>query len=225
MNKETIRELRERADGMITAGIADSRVRSCVHDIEFDFVRRDGRHDVQDVINLELDRRTAADEMPHVTPDTVVKCPECGATFRVGKALVQTKGEAASRRLFKTEVPLPTSGEDAASPLRNTRKRKETEMKLKIDWKTLGRMIWDAVKPVLLAAIGGGVVSLTGGCSSLQPATKSQSMTVTALGFPAITVVTTTSQSATNDGDDEGENTQTTSADVKPDIDASVVPK
>ena len=26
-------------------------------------------------------------------------------------------------------------------------------MKLKIDWKTLGRMIWDAVKPVLLAAI------------------------------------------------------------------------
>ena len=108
MNKETIRELRERADGMITATLADSRVRSCVHDIEFDFVRRDSRHDVQDVINLELDRRTAADEMPHVTPDTVV---------------------------------------------------------------------------------------------------------------------TTTSQSATNDGDDEGENTQTTSADVKPDVDASVVPK
>ena len=63
------------------------------------------------------------------------------------------------------------------------------------------------------------------GCSSLQPATKSQSMTVTALGFPAITVVTTTSQAATNDGDDEGENSQTTSADVKPDVDASVVPK
>ena len=62
------------------------------------------------------------------------------------------------------------------------------------------------------------------GCSSLQPATKSQSMTVTALGFPAITVVTTTSQAATNDGDDEGANTQTTSADVKPDVDASVVP-
>ena len=56
------------------------------------------------------------------------------------------------------------------------------------------------------------------------PATKSQSMTVTALGFPAITVVTTTSQAATNDGDDEGANTQTTSADVKPDVDASVVP-
>ena len=49
-------------------------------------------------------------------------------------------------------------------------------------------------------------------------------MTVTALGFPAITVVTTTSQAANNNGDDEGANTQTTSADVKPDVDASVVP-
>ena len=65
---------------------------------------------------------------------------------------------------------------------------------------------------------------MVAGCSSLQPATKSQSMTVTALGFPAITVVTTTSQTATNAGDDEGANTQTTSADVKPDLDASVVP-
>ena len=72
-----------------------------------------------------------------------------------------------------------------------------------------------------------GLLAVTGvcGCSSLQPATKSQSMTVTALGFPAITVVTTTTQSAENDGDDEGENTQTTSADVKPDVDASIVPK
>ena len=55
--------------------------------------------------------------------------------------------------MFKTEVPLPTSGEDAASPLRNTRKRKETKMKLKIDWKTLGRMIWDAVKPDVDASV------------------------------------------------------------------------
>ena len=47
---------------------------------------------------------------------------------------------------------------------------------------------------------------------------------MTALGFPAITVVTTTSQAATNDGDDEGDNAQTTSADVKPDVDASIVP-
>ena len=32
-------------------------------------------------------------------------------------------------------------------------------MKLKIDWKKLGQQLWAAVKPVLLAAIGGGIVS------------------------------------------------------------------
>ena len=64
----------------------------------------------------------------------------------------------------------------------------------------------------------------TSGCSALQPSTKSQSMTVTALGFPAITVVTTTSQAATNSGDDEGENHQTVTNDLKPNIETSVVP-
>lgn len=98
-------------------------------------------------------------------------------------------------------------------------------MKIKVNWKELGKQLWDAVKPVLLAAIGGGIVSLTSGCSSLTPATKSQSFTVTALGFPAITVVKTTSQSATNDGDDESSNTQTATADVKPSVDASIVPE
>ena len=81
------------------------------------------------------------------------------------------------------------------------------------------------VAAFLAGLVVGLVVGGVCGCSSLQPATKSQSMTVTALGFPAITVVTTTSQAATNDGDDEGANTQTTTADVKPDGDASVVPK
>ena len=33
-------------------------------------------------------------------------------------------------------------------------------MKLKIDWKKLGKQLWEAVKPVLLAAIGGGIVSV-----------------------------------------------------------------
>ena len=78
-----------------------------------------------------------------------------------------------------------------------------------------------AVTTCLALALGIGFFC---GCSSLQPATKSQSMTVTAPGFPAITVVTTTSQAATNSGDDEGENSQTTSADVKPDVDTSVIP-
>jgi len=29
-------------------------------------------------------------------------------------------------------------------------------MKLKIDWKALGKALWNAVKPVLLGAVGGG---------------------------------------------------------------------
>ena len=65
---------------------------------------------------------------------------------------------------------------------------------------------------------------LLAGCSALQPSTKSQSMTVTALGFPAITVVTTSTQSATNDGDDDAQNTQSVTNDVKPDTDTSIVP-
>jgi len=34
-------------------------------------------------------------------------------------------------------------------------------MQLKINWKSLGKQLWEAVKPVLLAAIGGGLVSYT----------------------------------------------------------------
>ena len=31
-------------------------------------------------------------------------------------------------------------------------------MKLKVNWKELGKQLWAAVKPVLLAAIGGGLL-------------------------------------------------------------------
>ena len=36
-------------------------------------------------------------------------------------------------------------------------------MKLEINWKALGKAVWAAVKPILLAAIGGRVVTLAGG--------------------------------------------------------------
>ena len=49
-------------------------------------------------------------------------------------------------------------------------------MKLKVNWKKLGKQLWDAVKPVLLAAIGGGLVTLANGCSSLTPSAKTQTM-------------------------------------------------
>ena len=83
-------------------------------------------------------------------------------------------------------------------------------MKIKINWKELGKQLWNAVKPVLLGAIGGGLVAVTGsGCSSLTPSAKSQSMSLYAIGIPGIAVVTRSEQLADNKGDDENKPTQT----------------
>ena len=76
-------------------------------------------------------------------------------------------------------------------------------MKLKINWKELGKQLWNAVKPVLLGAIGGGLVAVTGGCSSLTPSAKTQTMSLYAIGIPGIAVVTHSEQKADNKGDDE----------------------
>ena len=82
-------------------------------------------------------------------------------------------------------------------------------MKLKINWKELGKQLWNAVKPVLLGAIGGGLVAVTGsGCSSLTPSAKSQSMSLYAIGIPGVAVVTRSEQLADNKGDDENRPTQ-----------------
>ena len=76
-------------------------------------------------------------------------------------------------------------------------------MKLKINWKKLGKQLWAAVKPVLLAAIGGGLVAVSSGCSSLTPSAKTQSMSLYAIGIPGIAVVTQSEQTADNKGDDD----------------------
>ena len=81
-------------------------------------------------------------------------------------------------------------------------------MKLDIDWKALLRQLWDAVKPVLLGAIGGGLVTLANGCSSLTPSAKTQTMSLYAIGIPGIAVVTHSTQDADNKGDDENRPTQ-----------------
>ena len=75
-------------------------------------------------------------------------------------------------------------------------------MKLKIEWKALGKALWNAVKPVLLGAVGGGVIALTEGCSSLTPSAKTQTMGVYALGIPGIAVITHSEQTADNKGED-----------------------
>ena len=77
-------------------------------------------------------------------------------------------------------------------------------MKIKISWKELGKRLWAAVKPVLLGAIGGGLVAVTGsGCSSLTPSAKTQTMSLYAIGIPGIAVVTQSTQNADNAGDDD----------------------
>ena len=75
-------------------------------------------------------------------------------------------------------------------------------MKLKIDWKALGKSLWNAVKPVLLGAIGGGVIALSDGCSSLTPSSKTQSMGVYAIGVPGIAIITKSTQNEDESGDD-----------------------
>ena len=81
-------------------------------------------------------------------------------------------------------------------------------MKLKINWKELGRQLWEAIKPVLLGAIGGGLVAVTGGCSSLTPSAKTQTMSLYAIGIPGIAIVTRSEQTADNKGDDDNKPVQ-----------------
>ena len=75
-------------------------------------------------------------------------------------------------------------------------------MKLKVNWKELMKQIWAAVRPVLLGAIGGGIVSVSSGCSSMAPSDKTQTMSVYALGIPGIAVITESRQTADNAGSD-----------------------
>ena len=82
-------------------------------------------------------------------------------------------------------------------------------MKIKINWKELGKQLWNAVKPVFLGAIGGGLVAVTGsGCSALTPCAKTQTMSLYAIGIPGVAVVTQSTQDADNKGDDENRPTQ-----------------
>ena len=82
-------------------------------------------------------------------------------------------------------------------------------MKLKVNWKELARQLWAAVRPVLLGAIGGGIVSVSSGCSSMTPSDKTQTMGVYAFGIPGIAVITQSHQTADNAGSDTNASTQT----------------
>ena len=81
-------------------------------------------------------------------------------------------------------------------------------MKVKVNWKELGKALWEAVKPVLLGALGGGLVAVSSGCSSLTPSSKTQSMGVYALGIPGIAIITRSAQNEDASGGDTNVPTQ-----------------
>ena len=91
-------------------------------------------------------------------------------------------------------------------------------MKLKIEWKELMRQIWATVRPVLLGAIGGGIVSVSSGCSSMAPSDKTQSMGVYAFGIPGIAVITQSTQAADNAGSDTNAAAQSNPVTVEPTV-------
>ena len=91
-------------------------------------------------------------------------------------------------------------------------------MKIKINWKSLGKALWAAVKPVLLGAVGGGVIALTDGCSALTPSAKTQSMSLYAVGIPGIAGVTRSEQVADNKGDDENKPVQANPVSVETNV-------
>ena len=92
---------------------------------------------------------------------------------------------------------------------RAANKQERLKMKLKIDWKALGKALWNAVKPVLLGAVGGGVIALTDGCSSMTPSSKTQTMGVYAIGVPGIAIITQSTQNEDASGGDANAPSQT----------------
>lgn len=88
-------------------------------------------------------------------------------------------------------------------------------MKVKVNWKALGKALWEAVKPVLLGALGGGLVAVSSGCSSLTPSSKTQSMGVYALGIPGIAIITKSTQNEDASGGDTNVPTQANPVTVK----------
>ena len=75
-------------------------------------------------------------------------------------------------------------------------------MKVKIDWKKLCQQLWEAVRSVLLAAIGGGIVTIAAGCSSLSQTPRGQTTEIVAVGIPAIAWISHTAQDADHSGSD-----------------------
>jgi hypothetical protein len=56
--------------------------------------------------------------------------------------------------------------------------------------------------------LGGGVIALTNGCSSMTPSSKTQTMSVYAIGVPGIAIITKSTQNEDTSGGDTNAPTQ-----------------
>ena len=92
-------------------------------------------------------------------------------------------------------------------------------MKVKVDWKKLCQQLWEAVRPVLLAAIGGGIVTIAAGCSSLSQTPRGQTTEIVAVGIPAIAWISHTAQDADHSGSDTNRANQANSPVVPVSVD------
>lgn len=78
-----------------------------------------------------------------------------------------------------------------------------------LPWK---KALKSAVGVLITAAVGGMAGYACAGCTTMHPSDKTQHMSVYALGIPGVAVITSSTQSATNGGDDLND----TTANAKP---------
>lgn len=75
---------------------------------------------------------------------------------------------------------------------------------MKINWKKLLSIVWSALKPALIAALGGGIVATASGCCSSQvPSSKTQTLASVVIGLPAVVITHDTKQAADFSGADK----------------------
>ena len=132
MNKETIRELRERADGMITAGIANKDALFAALPLLTKLQAK-----AESAVTAGTTCRTSSTwsstgEPPRTRCHTSRPTRSSNAQNAVRRSesarlLCKPKGKRRLAACSRWKFRFPTSAEDGASPLRNTRKRKENE--------------------------------------------------------------------------------------------------
>ena len=91
-------------------------------------------------------------------------------------------------------------------------------MKLEIYWAGMLKAALKAIWPFIAGAVGGDIVSVTSGCSSMTPSDKTQTMGVYAFGIPGIAVITQSHQTADNAGSDTNAAAQSNPVSVKPTV-------